>query len=280
MNFTKNNQTTFEKITKNLIAPAILSVLCLACSMFGGDSPTAVFKAFVSAAKVKDLTTMKKYLSDDALKSLKDSAKSGGKTEDEILAMASEKFTEMPEISNEKIAEDGKTAALQATTKGNTETIYFVKDSSWKLSFEKPEEKTKETTKTAPNDPTDSTNTAEPKETGPLTLSASGLLQDANNMTTRMDSIYKDRMITVTDGKLWEIGSTELRIGSSTGSSGSIVCVGSFSEYLPYSSKISELSQQGKAPGATVKGMYSRIESNSGNPKVYLDPCVLSNLEK
>lgn len=278
MNFAKKETTNFKKVTKNLMILAILPLVCLACSMFGASTPTAVFKTFASAAKNKDVKTMKQHLSDESLRSVKDAAESSGKSEDEILSMASEKFEEMPEISNEKVADDGKTASLEAKIKSKTETIYFVKDDSWKISFEKPKEPSTETTKSTPSDSPDST--SEPKETGPLTIPASGLLQDANNATSRMDSIYKDRILTVTDGKLWDIQSTEIRIGSSTGSSGSVICEGSFSEYMPYSSKIGELSRQGKAPGATVKGMYSRTESYSGSTKVYLSPCVLSNLEK
>jgi hypothetical protein len=282
MNFTKGEKTNLKNPARNLIILAFLPLICLACSMFGGSSsPTVVYKAFIAAAMKKDTAAMKEYISEDALKSLKDAAKSSGKSEDELLKSFSENNDAPVDISNEKIAADGKTASLEIKTKSeDKKTIYFVKEGSWKITPDKPAEKTEETVETTPTDSTDSSKTSEPKETGPLTMSASDLLQDANNATSRMDSIYKDRMITITDGKLWDIQSNEIRIGSSTGSSGSIICEGSFSEYMPYSSKIGELSRQGKAPGASVKGMYSRIESNSGSPKVYLSPCVLSNLEK
>ncbi len=60
---------------------------------------------------------MKEYLSEDSLKMLKDAAKSGGKSEDELLTSFSEDKNDPVDFSNEKIAADGKTASVEVKTK-------------------------------------------------------------------------------------------------------------------------------------------------------------------
>lgn len=279
MNLAKT--TNFGKITKNLTVLVILPLICLACSMFGGSTPTAVYKAFIAAAIKKDTAAMKKHLSDEALRSIKTAAEYSGKSEDEILTSASEKFAEMPDLSNEKIADDGKTASLEAKSKSKTETIYFVKDDSWKISFEKPKENPAETTKSSPSDSPDSTSSSTPQDTSPVTISASSLIDEAMSSSAGLEK-YRGRMMTVTDAELWEIQYSMLHIGEKYGSyaSGYIICSGSFSEYMPYSSKIADLKKAGKAPGATIKGTFSKVVRDSGYTQVHLDPCVLSNLEK
>lgn len=279
MTFTKIEKTSVEKITKSLLAPAALTLFCLACSLFGGGSPTAVYKAFLAAAKKKDTAAMKEYLSEDSISMLKSAAKSGGKSEDELLSSFSENNDESAEISNEKIAAEGKSASIDVKNKSDkTTTIYFVKEGSWKINPDKPKEKSEETVKTTP---TDSPDSLEPKDTSPVTISASGLIDEAKSSSSGMEK-YRGRMMTVTGAELWEIQYSMLHIGAKYGSysSGYIICSGSFSEYMPYSSKISDLKRQGKSPGATIKGTFSKVVMDAGYTQVHLDPCVLSDLEK
>jgi hypothetical protein len=277
------NKENFTKFRKQLLAPVILALVGLACSLFGASSPTAVYQAFTDAAKKKDPAAMKKYLSAAMMKDLKSIAQSSGKSEDELLTSFSD-GDEPVEMTNEKIDADGQTASLDVKTKSDkTQTIYFVKEDGWKIASDKP--KSKDTTKDASIDstkgPDSSSSPSEPADTSPLTISADSLVADAMNSSTAMDK-YRGRILTVTDAELWEIQYGMLHIGTRYGSyySGYIICSGSFSQYEPYKDKIAELKRQGKAPGATIKGTFSKVVTDSGYTQVHLDPCVLSNLEK
>lgn len=275
----KTEKTHFEKITRKLIAAAIPVLFCLACSLFGGGSPAVVYKAFLEAAKKKDAATMRQYLSEEALKTIKLSAQYSNKSEDELLTSFWSDDNEPVDISNEKIAADGKTASLEIKTKsGKTNPIYFVKEGSWKISPNKPAEKSEETVKP---EPTGSTESVEPKDTSPVNISASDLVSEAKSSSQGMEK-YRGRLMTVTGAELWEIQYSMLHIGPKYGSysSGYIICSGSFGDYTTYSTKISDLRRQGKSPGATIKGTFSKVVIDSGYTQVHLDPCVLSDLEK
>jgi hypothetical protein len=283
MIYRKNETTNLEKAAKYLIAPAILLLFSLACSLFGGGSPTAVYKSFAGAVKKKDAAAMKKYLSEESLQDLRTAAKSAGKSEDEMLASAPADAFDYTDISNEKIDPDGQSATLDVTTKADgLKTINFVKEGSWKVHYGKPKTKSDAAVKETPADSTkDSTDSSKPAETGPVTISASALIDEAKSSSAGMEK-YRGRMMTVTDAELWEIQYSMLHIGAKYGSyySGYIICSGSFSEYEPYSSKISDLKKQGKSPGATIKGTFSKVVTDSGYTQVHLDPCVLSSLDK
>lgn len=118
-----------------------------------------------------------------------------------------------------------------------------------------------------------------PAETGPVSVEASVIISEAKSSDTDK---YSGRMVTITDGKLWEIMYSHVKIGGKYGtySDGYIICNGSFSDYTPYASKIADMERAGKSPGATVKGVFSSVRTDSGYTQVHLDPCVLSDLEK
>lgn len=270
---------TLEKFGRNLTMLPLLLALGLACSLFGGDSPTASYKAFFAAAKKKDVTAMKQYLAEDFLKTVKEAAKYGGKSEDELLATFSEDMEATDNVSNEKIASDGKTATVEVKTKSNdVRVINFVKDGNWKISSsgKKTDSVAEKTTTSSPESTKSETTT--PTDTSPLTVSASELISGAGSDANP----YRGRMLTVTSAELWEVQYSMLHVEAKYGSysSGYIICKGSFSDYMPYASKISDMKRAGKSPGATIKGMFSQVVRDSGYTQIHLDPCVLSNLEK
>lgn len=137
------------------------------------------------------------------------------------------------------------------------------------------ESKNKSLAEASPSPSPDST----PAETGPVTIEAADLISEAKSSDTDK---YTGRMMTVTDGKLWEIMYSHVKIGGKYGtySDGYIICNGSFSDYTPYADKIADMERAGKSPGATVKGRFSNVTRDSGYTQVHLDPCVLSDLEK
>lgn len=271
------------QIVRKIFVLSILPIFILACSMFGGNSPTASYKAFAGAARKKDAATMKQYLSDSFLKTVKEAAKYSNKSEDEFLSTFSDNIGEADDISNEKISTGGTTATLEIKTKSNdVQVIKFVKDGIWKIdSSGKKTDSVAETTTTASPDSTKS-DTSTPADSSPVTISASELIDEARSSGSEMGKKYSGRMMTVTGAELWEVQYSMLHIGAKYGSysSGYIICNGSFSDYMPYSSKVSDMRKAGKSPGATIKGEFSKVVVDSGYTQVHLSPCVLSNLEK
>lgn len=148
---------------------------------------------------------------------------------------------------------------------------------SWGSSSQDSDSKTgeKSLAEGSPSPSPDST----PADTSPVDIEASVLISEAKS--TGWDK-YTGRMITVTDGKLWEIMYSHVKIGGKYGtySDGYIICNGSFSDYTPYASKIADMERDGKSPGATIKGRFVNVKTDSGYTQVHLDPCVLSDLEK
>jgi hypothetical protein len=84
------------------------------------------------------------------------------------------------------------------------------------------------------------------------------------------------RMVTVTGGVLENIDSTTLRIRGAYGGQ-AFYCYGDFTDYLSMSDRVRSLSQSGKSPKATVKGVYKISSTGTGGE---LSPCVLSDIQK
>ncbi|MBS1797238.1 MAG: hypothetical protein JSS81_25655 [Acidobacteria bacterium] len=276
----KKNPERIDRAARLLAAPLALTFFCLACSLVGGGSPTSVYKSFLEAARKKDAATMKGYLSASSLDALRSAAKYGNSSEDKILTEVPPEQIDPVEISGEKIEADGRSASLEVKLKNDkTQTIYFVKEGSWKIALEKQKPVPTATATPAASPGGDST---VPGDSGPVTISASALIDEAKSGGSGLDTKYGGRMLTVTGAELWEIQYSMLHIGAKYGSysSGYIICEGSFSEYQPYASKIADLRKAGKSPGATVKGTFSRVAVDGGYTQVHLSPCVLADLEK
>ena len=107
----------YKSIAPNLFFLAVFVLFIFSCSMFGGGSPTVSYKAFADAAKKKDAATMKRYLSEESIKDVRDGAKYLKKTEDEVLTMNPDGFDYVA-ISNETISKDGKTASIECVGGG------------------------------------------------------------------------------------------------------------------------------------------------------------------
>ncbi|MBV9242013.1 MAG: hypothetical protein JO314_08390 [Acidobacteria bacterium] len=84
------------------------------------------------------------------------------------------------------------------------------------------------------------------------------------------------RMVTVTGGVLENIDSDKLRIRGEYGGA-AFYCYGDFSDYMSMADRVRALSQGGRSPKATVKGMYKIASIGTGGE---LNPCVLSDIQK
>ena len=105
----------------------------------------------------------------------------------------------------------------------------------------------------------------------PLSLSVSDMVEGSG------DEENVGRMATVTGGVLENISSDQLRIRGPYNVGAAFYCKGDFSEYMSMASKVESLSQSGKSPKVTVKGIYKIATTGSGGE---LNPCVLSDIEK
>ena len=100
---------------------------------------------------------------------------------------------------------------------------------------------------------------------------------DISEMTSgNGDEDMVGRMVTVTGGVLEDIQSTTLRIRGAYGGS-AFYCYGEFSDYMSMSDRVRSLAASGKAPKATVKGIYKVASTGTGGA---LSPCVLSDIQK
>jgi pectate lyase len=111
------------------------------------------------------------------------------------------------------------------------------------------------------------TDTAALKDTTPLNMNVS-------DMIVTVDSEKVGRMVTVTGGQLDKISYNSLLIREPGGRA--FYCYGDFGDYTKMSAKIDSLSSQGRAPGATVKGIYKVASIGTGGE---LSPCVLTDLK-
>lgn len=265
----------------------VITSLIFGFACFGiSDSPTMVFKGFLTAAKKKDGAAMKKYLSKDSLALITAAAKGLNKTDDEYLASIGDAMDETPELKDEKIAGDGQSATLEMKGKsGAWTTIDFSREDGWKLEMDKSKAKKNDPAKadaadSSSSDSSSSTSssTKTSGDSGPLNVTVSELLEMAR--AADADDKLNNRLITVTGGDLWDIQSGQIQVGEKYSSSNYINCMGSFSDYMAYSSKVSEMRKAGKAITATIKGQFKSVSTGYSNNYVVLDPCVLSDLQK
>ena len=111
-----------------------------ACSLLGGSTPTATFKAFYEASKKKDVSGMKKTLSKGTLDMFDKLAKEQNKTTDEMLKDVDkdDKSEKMPETRNEKITGDTATLEVKNEKTNKWDSLPFVKENGeWKIALDK-----------------------------------------------------------------------------------------------------------------------------------------------
>lgn len=113
------------------------------------------------------------------------------------------------------------------------------------------------------------TNADASRDMTPLALNVSDMVEGSG------ESQNVGRMATVTGGVLDKISYDSLLIRQPGGRA--FYCYGDFGDYTSMASKIESLSAQGKAPRATVKGIYKIASVGSGGE---LSPCFLTDLDK
>ena len=125
--------------TTALVVAALITIALAAC---GGakkaSAPTEAFKTFYTAAKGKDVATLKKVMSKATLAGMEAEAKGEKISLDEFLSRESQKGlpTNMPETRNEKIEGDKATLEFKREGATNWSTASFVKeDGDWKVNF-------------------------------------------------------------------------------------------------------------------------------------------------
>ena len=125
----------------NALSAALAVVFTVsACSLLGGSTPTATFKAFYEASKKKDVAGMKKTLSKGSLDMFDKLAKEQNKSTDELLKSLDkeDKNQKMPETRNEKINGDTATLEVKNDKTNKWDTLPFVKENGeWKIALDK-----------------------------------------------------------------------------------------------------------------------------------------------
>ena len=125
----------------NALCAALAVVFTVsACSLLGGSTPTATFKAFYDASKKKDVPAMKKSLSKGTLDMFDKIAKEQNKTTDEMLKGLDkdDKSEKMPETRNEKITGDTATLEVKNDKTNKWDPLPFVKENGeWKIALDK-----------------------------------------------------------------------------------------------------------------------------------------------
>src|SRR6267143_2633747 len=125
----------------NALSAALAVVFTVsACSLLGGSTPTANFKAFYEASKKKDVAGMKKALSKGTLDMFDKLAKEQNKSTDEMLKSfdKEDKNQKMPETRNEKINGDAATLEVKNDKTNKWDTLPFVKENGeWKIALDK-----------------------------------------------------------------------------------------------------------------------------------------------
>lgn len=118
---------------------------------------------------------------------------------------------------------------------------------------------------------TSSSPTPDPdRDMSPTTMTVSEMVEGSG------DKDMVGRMVTVSDGVLENIDSDKLRIRGAYGGA-AFYCNGEFSDYMKMADRVRELSQSGRSPKVTVKGLYDIATVGSGGE---LSPCVLTDIEK
>jgi Domain of unknown function (DUF4878) len=128
-----------RRIGASCVALAVI-LAASACSLLGGSTPTATFKAFFEASKKKDAAAIKKTLSKGTLDMFDKLAKEQNKTTDDLLKTMDkdDKTEKPPETRNEKINGDTATIEVKNDKSDKWDTLPFVKENGeWKIAFDK-----------------------------------------------------------------------------------------------------------------------------------------------
>jgi hypothetical protein len=128
-------RTSALKFTRLLILVSAIALVTACAGDSKPDTPVESFKAYITATKQKDTTTMKRLLSSESIKMHEQEAKAQNVVLDDIVKRET-LFTEgqkVVEFRNEKI--EGEKATLEVKNSfGGWETIPFVREEGeWKI---------------------------------------------------------------------------------------------------------------------------------------------------
>lgn len=110
-------------------------------STASASTPTEAFRLYYEAIKRQDGPAVKSLFSRATLKMLEDGAKRANKSLDDYFNDMFKEVSKdipptLPESRNEKINGDRATLEINDTKKGKWETLHFVKEGGWKISFD------------------------------------------------------------------------------------------------------------------------------------------------
>lgn len=126
--------------TTALLITLLLAVVVAACGGGGAkaSTPKESFTSFYTAAKGKDVASLKKLMSKETIAEMEREAKGENKSLDQFLGDESQKGLPptMPELGEEKIEGDKATLQFKSEKATNWTTASFVKeDGDWKINF-------------------------------------------------------------------------------------------------------------------------------------------------
>ena len=132
----KNTTVTSNTTTTNTLPPTMGTPTSTASAA----TPTEAFRLYYEAIKRNDAPGVKALFSRGTINMLEEQAKRSNKTFDDVfnegLREASQEIPPtLPESRNEKVNGDRATLEINDTKKGRWETLNFVKEGGWKISF-------------------------------------------------------------------------------------------------------------------------------------------------
>lgn len=125
----------------------------------------------------------------------------------------------------------------------------------------------------------------ETRNTSPVTIPMEDLFPEImayDSEVDRLEKEYLKRELTVADAFLSDIKYSEITVDDSRTSNGNYIwCRGDFSDLTESSSKVKQLSDQGKPLKATVKGTVISIKKTSPEQVQFImDPCEIVTFAK
>jgi uncharacterized lipoprotein len=120
------------------LAVVLIALAVAACSSYDNSTPTKAYQTSYTARKNKDVKAYKSVTSKRMMQGFEAAAKELNKSVDGVIETYLQHGTsappQMPEIRNEVIAPDGKTATLEIGVGGLWTTVNFTKeDDGWKV---------------------------------------------------------------------------------------------------------------------------------------------------
>lgn len=135
-----NTRNTTVTSTNTATTTGAATPLGTPTSTVAAASPTEAFRLYYEAIKRNDVPAIKALFSRATINMLEEQAKRSNKSFDDVfnegLKEASEEIpASLPESRNEKVNGDRATLEINDAKKGSWDTVHFVKEGGWKISF-------------------------------------------------------------------------------------------------------------------------------------------------